>query len=268
MPRSATETYALHGVTERFVMIELSFIGMLTAMTAGMISFLSPCVLPLVPGYISYIGGNSLGNSGSSSEKKSVTQSLNTLGLGLCFVLGFSTVFIAFGASATLLGQWLMAYRYEVNIVGGVIIIIFGVFLSGLIRFNWLENEFRYYGHLPGGRGISAYLLGLAFAFGWTPCIGPILGAILTISATSGLVSDATALLAFYSLGLGLPFLLAALFTDQFVRHTKVLRRHGRLLQLITSAILIAMGIAMITGYLFEFSIWILKTFPGLGSLG
>ena len=249
-------------------MIELSMIGVLSAFFAGIISFLSPCVLPLVPGYLSYIGGNTLGDENLDQDQSSFHETLKTLALSFNFVLGFSTVFIAFGASATTLGQWLSAYRYETNIAGGVIIIIFGVFISGLIRINWLQREFRYYGDLPGGRALSAYLLGLAFAFGWTPCIGPILGSILTLSATSGLISDGTALLAFYSLGLGVPFIIAALFTERFVHHAKFLKKHGRILQAIIGGLLILMGLAMITGYLTDFSIWILKTLPWLGELG
>lgn len=249
-------------------MIELSLIGVLSAFGAGIISFLSPCVLPLVPGYLSYIGGYSIADQDQQKEQKLFSDSLKTLALSLNFVLGFSTVFIAFGASATTLGQWLSAYRYETNIIGGVIIIVFGIFISGLVRISWLQKEFRYYGDLPGGRGLSAYLLGLAFAFGWTPCIGPILGAILTLSATSGLVSQGTALLAFYSLGLGVPFILAALFTERFMHHAKSLKKHGRALQAVTGGLLIIMGVAMITGYLTNFSIWILKTFPWLGELG
>lgn len=243
-------------------------IGLLSAFGAGIVSFLSPCVLPLVPGYLSYIGGNSIAIQNQQKNTRSIHKTLKTLALSFNFVLGFSTVFIAFGASATTLGQLLAAYRYEANIVGGIIIIIFGIFISGLVRINWLQREFRYYGELPGGRGLSAYLLGLAFAFGWTPCIGPILGAILTLSATSGLVSDGIALLTLYSLGLGVPFVLAALFTERFMRHAQRLKRHGRVLQFVTGGLLILMGLAMITGYLTDFSIWILKTLPWLGEFG
>jgi len=250
-------------------MIELSVIGALSAFAAGIVSFLSPCVLPLVPGYVSYIGGHSLGQQkAAAGDTRTFRETLAVLSLSFSFILGFSTVFIAFGASATTIGRWLSYYRYEVNIIGGIIIIIFGVFLSGLLRFGWMEREFRYYGNLPGGKGFSAYLLGLAFAFGWTPCIGPILGAILTLGASSTLVSDGTALLAFYSLGLGVPFILAALFTERFMRHSKRLRKHGRILQIITGGILIIMGVAMITGYMSDFAIWILKTLPWLGQLG
>ena len=248
-------------------MIELSVMGMTTAFVAGIISFLSPCVLPLVPGYLSYIGGQSLDQQ-QGQGGRSLKQSLATLGLSLNFVLGFTTVFIAFGASATTIGRWLAYYRYEANIVGGVIIIIFGLFMSGLLRISWLDKEFRYFGKLPRGGPFPAYLLGVAFAFGWTPCIGPILGAILTLGATSTTVSDGTALLAFYSLGLGVPFMLAALFTDRFMQHTSRLKKHGKTLHIIAGGIMILMGVAMITGYLSDFSIWILKTLPWLGTLG
>ena len=249
-------------------MIELSLVGAVTAFVAGIISFLSPCVLPLVPGYISYISGNAIAQRDGDKNTRSWGEMFSTVSLSLSFVLGFSTVFIAFGASASTLGRWLFAYRYEVNIVGGIIIIIFGLFISGVFRFSMLEKEFRYYGKLPGGLGLSAYLLGLAFALGWTPCIGPILGAILTISATTTLINDGTILLAFYSLGLGVPFILAAIFTDTFTRHSNGLKKHGRMLQVITGGLMIIMGIAMITGYLTDFSVWLLKTFPVLGQLG
>ena len=238
----------------------------MSAIAAGIISFMSPCVLPLVPGYLSYISGNSVAIE--SPDPRSLRQSLATLGLSLNFVLGFTTVFMAFGASATAIGQWFAYYRYEANIVGGIIIILFGIYLSGLLNLNWLKREFRYQGRLPRSGVLSAYLLGIAFAFGWTPCIGPILGAILTLSASSELVENGIALLAFYSFGLGVPFMLAALFTDRFMRHSIRLRKHGRTLQVIAGAILILMGIAMITGYLADFSIWILRTLPWLGTLG
>ena len=247
-------------------MLEISGIGVLSAFGAGLVSFLSPCVLPLVPGYLSYIGGQSLDEM--KGRQLSSRETLTVIGLSLCFILGFSTVFIAFGASASLIGRWLSAYRYEHNIIGGVIVILFGLFMAGVIKPNWLQREFRFYGNIPGSRPTAAYLLGLAFAFGWTPCIGPILGAILTLSATSGLVSDGTALLTIYSLGLGVPFILAALFTNRFLHHAGFLRRHGRVLHLGAGVLLMLMGLAMITGYLSAVSIWLLKTFPWFGQIG
>src|SRR5690606_26442620 len=125
----------------------------------------------------------------------------------------FSTIFMALGASATALGQMLLSYRYELNIIGGAIVILFGLFMVGMAKITMMQREFRFHLSVPGGRPISAYVLGLAFGFGWTPCIGPILGAILTASAASATVPEGVALLAIYSAGLGIPFLLAAAFT-------------------------------------------------------
>jgi cytochrome c-type biogenesis protein len=244
-------------------MLEISSIGLLTAFAAGAISFLSPCVLPLVPGYVSYVAGRAASEDTSGGA---VALRLPVVGLSVCFVLGFSTVFVLLGASATALGQLLLTYRYELNLVGGAIIILFGLFLIGVVRPTWLMREFRFHAAIPGGRPVSAYVLGLAF--GWTPCIGPILGAILTVSAASATVSGGVALLAVYSLGLGVPFLLAALFTDGLMARLRAIGRIGRLLQLAAGAILILMGIAMMTGQLSTFSYWLLDTFPALANVG
>jgi cytochrome c-type biogenesis protein len=246
-------------------MLEISNIGLLTAFAAGAISFLSPCVLPLVPGYLSYVAGHTVAEGPRGGA---LALRLPAVGLSVCFVLGFSTVFVLLGASATALGQLLLAYRYELNIVGGAIIILFGLFVIGLVRPAWLLREFRFHTAVPGGKPVSAYVLGLAFAFGWTPCIGPILGAILTVSAASATVSGGGALLAVYSLGLGVPFLLAALFTDGLIARLKAFGRVGRLLQLVAGAILILMGIAMLTGQLSAFSYWLLDAFPALSRVG
>jgi cytochrome c-type biogenesis protein len=143
----------------------ISNIGPLTAFVAGAISFLSPCVLPLVPGYLFCVAGRAVsdGPGGGAAALR-----LPAVGLSVCFVLGFSTVFVLLGASATALGQLLLAYRYELNIVGGAIIVLFGLFVIGLLRPPWLLQEFRFHATMPGGRRVSAYVLGLAFAFGWT----------------------------------------------------------------------------------------------------
>jgi len=246
-------------------MAEISSIGVLTALGAGVVSFLSPCVLPLVPGYISYVAGHSV--SGERPDG-ALAARLPAVGLSLCFVLGFSTVFIILGASATALGQLLLAYRYELNIVGGVVVIAFGVFLLGLLRPTWLLRELRIHPSLQGGQPASAYVLGFAFAFGWTPCIGPILGAILTVSAASATAVDGVALLGLYSLGLGIPFLLATLFADELSARIRVFRQAGRWLQAVAGAILILMGLAMVTGRLAALSYWFLETFPALADIG
>ncbi len=246
-------------------MLEISNIGILTAFAAGIVSFLSPCVLPLVPGYVSYVAGDSLNER---SLGGAMTLRLPAIGLSLCFVLGFSTIFVLLGASATALGQLVLSYRHELNIVGGVIVIAFGLFLLGVLSPLFLLRDLRFRISVHGGKPVTAYVLGLAFAFGWTPCIGPILGAILTVSAATVTVSGGVALLAIYSLGLGVPFLLAAVFTDGLVARLRGVRHAGRVLQAVAGGILIVMGVAMITGRLSEFAYWLLETFPALGNIG
>jgi cytochrome c-type biogenesis protein len=246
-------------------MPEVSNIGVLTAFAAGAISFLSPCVLPLVPGYVSYVAGESAAGVEAGGR---VLQRLKALALSLYFVLGFSTVFVLLGASATALGQLLLSYRYELNIVSGVVVIIFGLFVTGLWRSSWLARDVRFHAALEGGRPLSAYVLGLAFAFGWTPCIGPILGAILTVSATTTTVAGGVALLAIYSLGLGVPYLLAALFTDALARRLRHVGRVGRWLQVVAGGAMVLMGVAMVTGQMTVMAYWFLETFPILAKIG
>lgn len=246
-------------------MPEISQIGVLTAFAAGVISFLSPCVLPLVPGYVSYVAGRTA--AGAPRGGKNAAQ-WPAMGLGICFVLGFTTVFVLLGASATALGRLLLGWRYELNLAGGAIVIVFGLLLLGLLRPSWMMREIRFDISLPGGRPIAAYVLGLAFAFGWTPCIGPILGAILTVSATSATVGGGVALLAIYSLGLGVPFLAATMFTDELAARLRSAGRVGRILQILAGAVMVLMGFAMITGQLSTFAFWLLETFPALGRIG
>jgi len=244
-------------------MLEISGIGVAAAFLAGLISFLSPCVLPLVPGYLSYISDQSL-----DDVEKNIFSSerLAILGLSFCFVVGFSAVFVLLGTGMNVLGGMLIRYKSEANIVAGVIVTVFGLFAAGLIKWQWLQRELRLHGGLKVGRAVSAGLLGIAFGFGWTPCIGPILGSILTVAATSP--SAGTSLLMIYSLGLGVPFLVAALFTDWFMHHLGKARRAGPWLHRIAGVLLIVMGVAMMTGYLSTFSFWLLETFPVLGSIG
>ena len=244
---------------------EISNIGILTALAAGAISFLSPCVLPLVPGYISYVAGHSANVDGSISAART---RLATLTLSLVFVLGFSTVFVALGAGATAISRTLLWYRYEANILGGALIILFGVFMTGLVRLPWLQRDLRFQSAAAGGRPLGAYVLGLAFGCGWTPCIGPVLGAILTVSALSSTASNGIALLGIYSLGLAIPFLLSALFTDGLAQRLKTMRRTGWALQIGAGGVMVAMGVAMITGHMSTFSFWLLDQFPVLTKIG
>jgi len=240
----------------------ISGIGLLTSFGAGVVSFLSPCVLPLVPGYVSYVAGDALAISGEP------VRPLAALRLSLCFVLGFSTVFMILGASATSIGQLLLAYRAEENLVGGIIVLLFGLFMMGLAKLSWLQREFRLHPNLGGGRPIAAYVIGIAFAFGWTPCIGPVLGAILSTSAVAATVPQGVILLGCYSLGLGLPFLAAAVFTDTLMLWLRSLGRLGRTLQLSAGVIVAAMGVAILTGQLTSLSYWLLDTFPILARIG
>ena len=242
-------------------MLEISGIGLLAAMLAGTVSFLSPCVLPLVPGYVSYIAGRSVGTANVATRGR-------TIWLSFCFVLGFATVFMTLGASATALGQALLRWRYEMNIAGGAIIILFGLFMIGAARFATMERDFRFHLDVPGGAPSASYVLGLAFGFGWTPCIGPILGAILTASAASATVEEGILLLAVYSAGLGIPFLAVAAFTDRIAGRLRGLGRIGRRLHQAAGAVMILMGVAMMTGQLSALSYWLLDAFPALGRIG
>lgn len=246
-------------------MFEASGIGVLTAFLAGLVSFLSPCVLPLVPGYVSFIAGASLDEMRVPGF---TLKRLSALVLSALFVLGFSLVFVALGAGATAVSAFLRAYQQELNYAAGGVVILFGLYLAGGLSLPFLARELRLNLALPGGRPVSAFLLGLAFAFGWTPCIGPVLGAILTVAATQEGVGSGTLLLAFYSAGLGVPFLLAALFTGWFVERLPRLKRLGRALHISAGVVLVAMGIAMVTGYLSAFAFWLLERFPALATIG
>lgn len=246
-------------------MINLLQTGMFAAFMAGIISFLSPCVLPLVPGYVSYMAGQSIG---SVLAPKTPVLQLRTLGLSLCFVLGFSTIFVILGASASALGQLLLAYRYQMNIMGGLIIIGFGLFTVGVMRPWWMARELRMPTVAPRQRSLAAYILGVAFAFGWSPCIGPILGTILTAGAAVATLDRGIALLATYSLGLSVPFLLAAAFTDRLLARLQSVGRIGRACRLLAGGVMVVMGVAMITGELSSFSYWLLDKFPVLSAIG
>ena len=246
-------------------MLEISGIGIFAAFLAGAISFLSPCVLPLVPGYVSYIAGQP---DLAAARAAGLRARLPAAGLSLCFVLGFSTVFVLLGAGAGALGELLLVYRQELNLVGGTIVVVFGLVMLGALRVGLLFRDMRLHLDVRGGRPLGAYLLGLAFAFGWTPCIGPILGAILTVSANAAGTADGVWLLSIYSAGLGVPFLLAALFTDAMAARLRAIGRAGRLLYKTAGAVMVLMGVAIMTGQLSAFAWWLLETFPVLGAIG
>jgi cytochrome c-type biogenesis protein len=241
-------------------MIDVSVFGIGAAMAAGVVSFASPCVLPLIPGYVSYISG------GIGSDPEQPRSRWAALWPALWFVLGFTTLFIALGLSAQALGGLLQRYSIEANYIGGALVILFGLVLTGLVKVPALAGDYRWRGPAAISGPGSAYLLGIAFAFGWTPCIGPVLASILVITATSA--ASGALLLGAYGLGLGIPFLLTALFVGKISGLFSRLRWTGRVLNIVAGAIMVAMGVLMITGQLQLIAIYLLETFPVLGRIG
>jgi cytochrome c-type biogenesis protein len=247
--------------------MEAGALGTLTAFAAGTVSFLSPCVLPLVPAYMSYVTGQSLAAQTGGGVTSASRVSAATL--SLFFVLGFSAVFIALGASATALSRTLLQYRYEAGIAAGALVTLFGVvMLVGVERIPFLRRDAHFHLRAATGSPGSAFVLGIAFGFGWTPCIGPILGVILTAAAVSESASAGVRLLAAYSAGLGIPFLLTAAFLHEAAGRLRLMRRTGRPLMIAAGLIMVAMGIAMITGKLSAFSYWLLERFPIFSRMG
>jgi len=243
-------------------LIDVSLLGLITAATAGAISFLSPCVLPLVPGYLSYVAG---GAGETAADGKS--RQLQILVPALFFVLGFTTVFVLLGLSAMALGGFLQRYQIEANLIGGALVAIFGLAMTGLLRLPFaLMKDTRWRGPKQASGPFGAFLLGIAFGFGWTPCIGPVLASILTVTATSA--GNGAVLLGTYGLGLGVPFLLTALFFGSAAAGLKHMRRAGAALNVGAGMVMVGVGILMMTGRLQEIAIWMLTTFPALGSIG
>ncbi|MGJ4951659.1 cytochrome c biogenesis CcdA family protein [Bradyrhizobium sp. HKCCYLS20291] len=235
------------------------------AFIAGLVSFLSPCVLPLVPPYLVYLTGATIEHI-ESEEAPAVSRRAVMLSAAL-FVLGFSTVFVMLGASASEIGQHLRAWSAELSILAGIIIIIMGLHFLGLTRIGILMRE----GRLPIPKPVSlwgAYVMGLAFAFGWTPCIGPILAAILSIAAAKASVAEGAWLLAIYSAGLGIPFLVAAFMIEQFSALFMRMRGHLVNVERAMGVLMVATGIGFLTGAVSTFSIWLLETFPALQKFG
>ncbi len=240
-------------------MPDLATWGIAAAFAGGLVSFFSPCTLPLVPGYLSVVTGGALTEA---------SNRLKAFWLSLCFVMGFSLVFVALGASASVLGQWLMAYREEANLAAGVLIVLMGLFMLGWWSMPALQRDWRIGQSLEGGRPTAAFLLGIAFAIGWTPCIGPILGAILALSSTHANAEAGMLYLAAYSLGLALPFLGTALFIEHFRQRVRWFSRWSRLLRALAGLVLVVMGVMVLTGQMTLFASWMLSTFPVLGRLG
>jgi cytochrome c-type biogenesis protein len=235
------------------------------ALLAGMLSFLSPCVLPLVPPYLIYLTGTSLERFADAEPEPRVRR--ETLAAALLFVLGFSTVFVTLGASASVIGTLVRAYSGELAILAGAAIIVMGLHFLGLTPIAWLMREKRLEVAKPVGLW-GAYLMGLAFALGWTPCIGPILAAILAVAASEETVTRGAMMLAVYSLGLGIPFLLAAFAVESFAAFLARFRAYLGLVEKTMGGLLVLTGVAFLTGAVTQASYWLLDAFPMLGKIG
>jgi cytochrome c-type biogenesis protein len=238
--------------------------AMFVAFTAGVLSFLSPCVLPIVPPYLAYMGGITLHDIDADAR----AARRKALLAAAFFVLGLSTVFVFLGFTASIFGQFFLQNQILLAQIAGAVIIVFGLHFLGIITIPLLNREARLDAGDQGGSALGAYILGLAFAFGWTPCIGPQLGAILSIAATEASVERGTTLLAVYAVGLGIPFLLAAGFIDRAMGVMDRLKPHMRTIERAMGVLLVAVGVALMTGAFSAFSFWLLETFPALGALG
>ena len=237
--------------------------AMMIALTAGLLSFLSPCVLPIVPPYLAYMGGVSV----TEMDETAIARR-RVFVAALMFVLGLSTVFLLLGMAFSTLGRALLQWQDWFITIAGVVVMIFGAHFVGVFRLRFLDREARVATGDNGGSAFGAYVLGLAFAFGWTPCLGPILGTILGLAASEGDVARGTVLLAMYALGLGIPFLLVAAFFPRLKGPMAWMKRHMDRIERTSGLLLWTVGLMMVTGQFTAFSFWLLEHFPALATIG
>ncbi|MHB0670485.1 cytochrome c biogenesis CcdA family protein [Roseomonas mucosa] len=238
--------------------LDVSLFGLLLAFAGGFVSFLSPCVLPLVPGWVAWACGTGLRDAPPRSR---------TVALGICFVAGFSLVFVLLGLSASALSGWLRRWSLEIQFGAGALVFVLGLFQTGLVRPTFLLRDARLPLAASGGTPGSAALLGIAFGFAWTPCIGPVLAGVLAAAAIGGDWAGVP-LLSAYALGLGMPFLLVAFYLPQAAAALRRFSRAGRTLQVASGVIMAAMGVLMITGETTAVAGWMVNAFPFLARLG
>lgn len=233
---------------------------------AGLASFLSPCVLPLVPPYLSYLGGTTFDQlSGEAEIDRKVW--LRVVGAALCFVLGFTTVFVGLGAGASSIGQWMLAWRGTLGTLAGFVIVVFGLHFLGILKIPLLYREARYSARAEEASMLSSYIMGLAFAFGWTPCIGPVLATVLSLAASESSLASGVSLLFVYSLGLGIPFVMAAVAIRPFLGFMAKFKHHFGTLEKVMGVLLILTGLLFIFGAQNSLGQWMLETFPGLARI-
>jgi cytochrome c-type biogenesis protein len=240
-------------------------VTILAALLAGLVSFLSPCVLPLVPPYLVFLAGTSLERLAEAEPPPRVRR--DTVIAAVLFVLGFSTVFVALGASASVVGALMRFYANELAVIAGIAIIVMGLHFLGVTPIALLYRQARIQVAKPIGLW-GAYVMGLAFALGWTPCIGPILAAILAVAATKATVAKGAGLLAVYSLGLGLPFVIAALAVEPFAAFLTRFRAHLAYVERLMGGLLVLTGIGFLAGVFTQLNSWLIETFPALQSIG
>ncbi|WP_420858625.1 cytochrome c biogenesis CcdA family protein [Marivivens marinus] len=236
--------------------------ALVIALAAGVLSFLSPCVLPIVPPYLAYMGGVSVRDMDDGGGRGRVFLA------AVFFVLGLSTVFLLLGFAFSSIGRMYLSAQDWFYYGAAILIMVFGAHFIGVFRIPFLMREARVDAGDRGGSALGAYLLGLAFAFGWTPCLGPILGAILGLATLEGDIARGTALLAAYALGLGIPFLLVAAFFPRLKGAMGWMKRHMDRIERVSGLLLWTVGLMMLTGQFSTFSYWLLETFPGLAALG
>lgn len=237
------------------------------ALVAGLLSFVSPCVLPLVVPYLGFIGGVAL-HAGADGAVVATAERSRVLRAAFAFVLGFATVFTALGATATAISAVLADHMDTLAVIAGAGLVLMGLHFAGLLRIGLLYREARWQVERRPVSMLGAYGVGLAFAFGWSPCVGPVLAGILTVAAAQQGAGEGALLLFVYAMGIGIPFLLAAAFANAFLGFTKRVRPHLRKVELAIGALLIATGVLVMTGRFQAIGVWLLETFPILGNLG
>lgn len=241
-------------------------VSLSSALVAGILSFLSPCVLPIVPPYFAWIAGLSFEEL--RDENALSARKYRLVAVAVAFVLGFTTVFVALGATVSVIGKTIAQYFDVLSMAAGLLILVMGLHFTGLIRIGFLHRQFRLNVERKPAGLLGAYIMGLAFAFGWTPCVGPILAAILLIAGSEGSAARGAILLSIYSLGIGIPFVLAAVFLSRFMHLLTHFKRHLPKIEKVSGVLLIVTGLLFMTGKMSAISNWLLETFPAFQSIG
>lgn len=241
-------------------------IGYGAAFLAGLLSFISPCVLPIVPPYLAYLAGMSFNEVQNAEADRAASRRIALA--SVAFVLGFTTVFVALGATASLIGQSLARYFDILAVVAGILILLMGLHFLGVFRIALLYREARVTVQRKPAGVVGSYVMGLAFAFGWTPCVGPILAAILFMAGAQETVGQGALLLGLYALGIGIPFVLAGLFASRFLAVAGRFKKHMAAIEKAMGALLVVTGILFMTGQMSRIAQWLLETFPGFATIG